>query len=199
MGDKLKEKFWMLGSGGSVMLCHMVWVQRTLLTVPSHQSLAITVKIVPKEYYLMAACKNHIIFQILFEWWFNSVFHRFWPRPVIMLRHNHVSNVCFVFFFSFPLPDAMWTAKYHEWHGSIVPPFYSQETRSGLWILASSSWKTQQSQSTASRSKMLMSMTRGHMFAPSLQTRNQNPQKCTSLFKVRWWWLLSPVDDWIKL
>lgn len=85
----------------------------------------------------------------------------------------------------FPLPDAMWTTKYLEWHGSIAPPFYLQEVRSGLWTLVSSWWKTQQSQSTASRSKMLTSMTKGPMSAQSSQTRNQNPRECISLFKVR--------------
>lgn len=79
----------------------------------------------------------------------------------------------------------MWTAKYHVWHGSIAPPFYLQEVRSGPWTLASSWWKTQQSQSTASRFKMLTSMTKGPMSAQSSQTRNQNPQKCISSFKVR--------------
>lgn len=85
----------------------------------------------------------------------------------------------------FPLPDAMWTTKYLEWRGSIAPPFYLQEVRSGLWTLVSSWWKTQQSQSTASRSKMLTSMTKGPMSAQSSQTRNQNPRECISLFKVR--------------
>lgn len=101
-----------------------------------------------------------------------------------------ISNVIFVFFF---IPDAMWTAKYHVWHGSIAPPFYLQEVRSGPWTLVSSWWKTQQSQSTASRSKMLTSMTKGPMSAQSSQTRNQNRQKCISLFKVR------PVSDSIQL
>lgn len=78
----------------------------------------------------------------------------------------------------------MWTAKYHEWRGSIAPPFSSQEVRSGPLTLASSWWKTQLSQSTASRSKMLTSMMKGPMSALSSQTRNQNPQKCISSFKV---------------
>lgn len=98
-------------------------------------------------------------------------------------------------FLSFFLPDATWIAKYHEWRGSIAPPFYSQEVRSGLWTLASSWWKTQQSQSTASRSKMLTSMMKGPMSAQSWQTRNQNPQKCISLFKVR---PLQSVSDCIQ-
>ncbi len=90
-----------------------------------------------------------------------------------------------MYFLSFFLPDATWTAKYHEWRGSIVPPFYSQEVRSGLWTLASSWWKTQQSQSTASRSKMLTSTTKVPMSAQFSQTRNQNLQRCISSFKVR--------------
>lgn len=93
-----------------------------------------------------------------------------------------------MFFFlslSFCLPDAMWTAKSHEWHGSIAPLFYLQGVKSGLWILVSSCWKTQQLQSTASKSKMLMSMMKGPMYALYSQTRNHSPQKCTSLFKVR--------------
>lgn len=95
------------------------------------------------------------------------------------------SLMCCMYFLSFFLPDATWTAKYHEWRGSTAPPFYSQEVRSGLWTLASSWWKTQRSQSTASRSKMLTSTTKGPMSAQSSQTRNQNPQKYISLFKVR--------------
>lgn len=83
-------------------------------------------------------------------------------------------------FVSFPLPDAVWTAKYHEWHGSIVPPFCLQERRSGLWILVSSSWKIQQSRNTALKYKTLMFTMKGLTYAPSSQTRSPNPQRCIS-------------------
>lgn len=78
----------------------------------------------------------------------------------------------------------MWTSWYHEWHGSIAPPYYSLGVRSGLWTLASSSWRTQRWRSTAFRSKTLTSTMKGPTCAQSSLTRNQKPQKCISLFKV---------------
>lgn len=82
------------------------------------------------------------------------------------------------------LPDATWTAKYHEWRGSIAPPFCLRELRSGPWTLVSYCWRTQQWQSTASRFRMWMSMMRDLTSAPFWQTRSPKLQKFTSLFKV---------------
>lgn len=94
---------------------------------------------------------------------------------------RNLESASFLYFF---LSGATLTAKYPEWRGSTAPPFCSRATRSGLWILASPCWRTQLWRSTASKSKTSTSTMKGLMSAPSSPTRNRNPLKSTSSFKV---------------